>query len=508
VSKPKLLGMAASLRNARWGIGNAELVGHLASIQEKEALFQFLKAQSDLHLDNFIKAGRAEKKSFQEIYRNLQRADGTRGLSNSEVGLAAGLWAASKTGVDIAHLSLAEFFSASGELRNIARLKREMLDADGILVSGPVYFGDRGSLAESLITFIDTDEELRIALRHRLYGGIAVGAKRNGGQETLLIYQMMDMLNLGMLAVGNDSETTAQYGGTGHAGDIGTMYKDSYGLDTCMGVGRRMARVLQLLHSQRRLSGPPRALFLILSDLNGVAARACEAIVSALGASVKAVVVNVSDASIRRCLACDICPTHIDLDSVYRCIIHTADDELPALHQALLSHDMLIPIVVSSDSRQGLRSKYQEFVERSRYIRRSDYLWSDVLVTPIVLATSYRYDPYPLRLATSFLRHHTVMSMPISGVVDGDSVVNIEEMIRSIQGAADAACRLAAGRLSMHAHVSEQYNPIGYVISADKELEDVRCGRREPMSLDRANYLKLEANQRLVAESEESAPRS
>ena len=58
----------------------------------------------------------------------------------------------------------------------------------------------------------------------------------------------MDMLNLGLLTVGNDSETTSQYGGTGLAGDIGTMPQDDYGLETAMGTGRRIARMIKMIH--------------------------------------------------------------------------------------------------------------------------------------------------------------------------------------------------------------------------------------------------------------------
>jgi hypothetical protein len=82
---------------------------------------------------------------------------------------------------------------------------------------------------------------------------------------------MIDMLGLGMLAVGNDSDTTAQYGGTGHAGDVGTMHKDKYGIDTSMGVGRRMAKVLASLNTGERLADAPRVLFLVLQDADGLA---------------------------------------------------------------------------------------------------------------------------------------------------------------------------------------------------------------------------------------------
>ncbi len=90
-----------------------------------------------------------------------------------------------------------------------------------IIVSSPVYFGDRGSLVQSLFEFIESDPLLRQDMAGKIYGGLAVGAKRNGGQETTLIYQMLDMLDMGLLAVGNGHETTAQYGGTAKAGDVG-----------------------------------------------------------------------------------------------------------------------------------------------------------------------------------------------------------------------------------------------------------------------------------------------
>jgi multimeric flavodoxin WrbA len=303
MNAPKLLGIAASLRNARWGAGNRHLVEALLALPDRPALEAFLTRESELHLENFVNAGRRDGKSFLEIYRNLSKSNGEVGLSNSEVALAAALWSAAREGADITHLSLAEYFTAGGDLRNGDRLRQQLLAADGILVSGPVYFGDRGSLAESLVDFIARDEGLRNALAGRLYGGIAVGAKRNGGQETTLIYQMIDMLGLGMLAVGNDSDTTAQYGGTGHAGDVGTMHKDKYGLDTSMGAGRRIAKVLSTLSGRHRLADAPRVLFLILQDADGLALRETEALVARLGPRAQATIVDITTRSIKRCIA-------------------------------------------------------------------------------------------------------------------------------------------------------------------------------------------------------------
>src|SRR5207244_6608006 len=110
-ARPKVLGLAASLRNARWGAGSEKLVADLATLPDKAALLAYLTKESERHLENFLEAGRRAGKDFLEIYRNLNKATGDAGLSNSEVALAAALWAALREGADIGHLSLAEFFT-------------------------------------------------------------------------------------------------------------------------------------------------------------------------------------------------------------------------------------------------------------------------------------------------------------------------------------------------------------------------------------------------------------
>lgn len=496
-SAPKLLGIAASLRNARWGSGNRSLIQQLCEQPDKAALMDFLSRESELHLENFLQAGRREGKGFLEIYGNLAKSNGQRGLSNSEVALAAALWAAQKEGAEIAHVSLAEHFNANGELRHPERLRGALLDADGILVSGPVYFGDRGSLAESLVDFIARDGKLAAELEGRLYGGIAIGAKRNGGQETTLIYQMMDMLCLGMLAVGNDSDTTAQYGGTGHAGDVGTMHKDMYGIDTSMGIGRRMAKVLQALGAPQHLASLPKALFLILEDADGLARQAVDTLLSRLRPAAHATVIDLACRTIKRCIACDICPTNIDIDDVYRCIIKSENDDLSELHPDLLHHDILIPVVASVRNRSRMTGNYQTFVERSRYIRRGDYAWSDLLVAPIIFTEAAGYDTYPLRVMTSFLRHHTVLSKPLVGRISGDSIADLDEIAHSLAKALQLADRLAAGRLALSVNPGQRYHPVGYVLSANKDAEDERLQRRRVMVQDREARMAREAAIRL-----------
>jgi multimeric flavodoxin WrbA len=496
-----ILGIAASLRNARCGARNRSLVDELRAIGTKDELATYLSRQSQVIVEQFLDAGRREGKDFLEIYRNLTRERRDVGLSNTETALAAALWAAHREGAEIDHVSLGEHFTADGRQRRTDELRAKLLAADGLLISGPVYFGDRGSLAESLIAFIAGDAELRESLRGRVYGGIAVGAKRNGGQETTLIYQMLDMVRLGLLTVGNDSETTAQYGGTGHAGDVGTMWKDAYGLETSMGTGRHMARVLKYFSAARR-GVPPRALFLVLQDDQGVAASFVNRLVECFGRSLLPTVIDVTDRLIDRCVACDLCPTRVGFDEEYRCAITARADAMSSLHTSLLHHDLIVPVVVSLRDRV-VRSTYQTFIERTRYLRRSDYVWSDVMIAPLVLEEPGDHCSLPLRMMTSFIRHHTVMAKPMIAYLHDGRVANAASVEEDFARTLELAARLTAGRLTLAQEVApeQHYTPVGYVISAQKEAEDRRLDRRLAPARARRDRLIAEANARLPSTS-------
>ena len=95
----KLLGISASLRNSRRGKGSDNLIEEINRIHSREHLIEYLSAQSQVCLSNFIESGRKDKKSFDKIFSNLRRLAGDNGLSNSEVLLAAGLWAAKQSNI-------------------------------------------------------------------------------------------------------------------------------------------------------------------------------------------------------------------------------------------------------------------------------------------------------------------------------------------------------------------------------------------------------------------------
>lgn len=494
----KILGIAASLRNARWGAGNSKLIDQLQQIEKKEDLMAYFARESQIHIEHYVEAGRKDGKNFVEIYENLMKNRGDSGLSNSEVLLAAALWAAHKEGADIDHLSLSEHFTATGQQRNPDGLRAKLLEADGLMIASPVYFGDRSSPVEGLIEFISADRELKLAMRGKVYGGLSVGSKRNGGQETTLIYQLFDMINLGLLGVGNDSDSTAQYGGTGHAGDVGTVHKDSYGIDTSMGTGRRVARVLKQVRSGNRLLDKPKTLFLILNDSDNIGARAVSRLVARFDPDMHSTVVNLTGQQINRCIACDICPSQIGLDEEYRCVIKGTDN-LQDLHKKLLYHDLIVPVYVSLHTTTP-GSNYQSFIERTRYLRRADYIWNDIIVSPFVLEEPGGYRLIPVRMLTSYVRHQSIMAKPIIGYLQGREISNQQYIEKDFEIALQFAAEMAAGRLALSKDTValRRYNQIGYVLSADKDVEDEKMQRRREAGEARQARVLIDAQNRLA----------
>jgi multimeric flavodoxin WrbA len=496
MNAPRLLGLSASARNPWPGPGQSTLTESVLALPHQDDLMDYIRVQGELCLEKYLEAGRKEGKNFADIYTNLRKMTKRAGLSNSELALSAALWSAAQRGAEIRHVPLSAHFPPEGGVKAPDLLRDNLLWADGLLIAGPVYFGDRSSLVKSLQDFILGDENLRESMRGKLYGGISVGAKRNGGQETTLIYQLVDMLDMGMLGVGNDSDTTAQYGGTCHAGDVGTIHADKYGLDTSMGVGRRMAQTLTLLASARRLKDRPKALALLLQDSDGLAKKQAEAWAAELAPALDIQILDLSGEQIRRCMACDICPMEVGTDETYRCMVKS--DAMKALHGEMLDYDMLIPIVVSTKDPRRLQGDYQKFMERTRYLRRSDYIWSDTLVVPVALQEAGAVSTYNIRMLTSLIRHHTVMFRPLVGQIVRGEILNPKDIGAGLEEAATDAARLAAGRLARALDGGVVgYNPVGYVLSADKGKDDSVIDRRVEAVKARVERLSRQAAQRL-----------
>lgn len=478
---PRVLGVSASLRNARFGRGSAELCADVQGLTSPEDVRRYLAEQTRIRAADFFEAGRKDALPFDTIYRNLQRLRPYRGLSNSEAALAAGLWGAHAAGAEIAHLGLARHFPATGERRESEQLREQVLQADAILLAGPVYFGDRGSLAQEFLEFLREDEACAAHVRGRVYGGIAVGAKRNGGQETTLIYQLVDTTNMNMLAVGNDDETTSQYGGTAVAGDVGTLDSDAYGIATSIGTGRRLGNVSRLLNAGGDGStGDPVsiAVWLLQDTSDGHGHSLIEGLCAEVEREVAGVrfsILNMCEAKVHRCLACDICPTTVGPREKYRCIISRDDDLFASRHEELVTADALLLAAYSPVDRRTVRSVYQRVVERTRYMRRDDYVFADLLAAPLVLTEVGSNQNLHIRMLTSLIRQHTVLHHPLIGVEHESRVINRDALLAQGVSFAREARRLAAGRKAI-AGREYRYNPMGYVISAQKTAENRAAG--------------------------------
>lgn len=497
----KILGISGSLRNARRGRGNKTLIEDITSIKTSEELDAYLVKQASFHLENFMDAGRKEKLPFDQMYRNLKKQRGDRGLSNSEIALTSALWSAKELGAEIDHVSLSEYFLENNARKNIEEFTEKLLAADGFIISTPVYFGDRSSLPQSFLNFIKSDPVLYEKMKDKVYAGIAVGAKRNGGQETTLIYQMLDMLNCDMLAVGNDSETTSQYGGTCLAGDIGTMPKDRYGLDTAMGTGRRLARVVSMLDAAKslKLKGKHTVSFWILQDKDNVALNYIKGLVKT-DPNIDARIIEISSSNIIRCLACDVCPTHISTDDEYRCIIKNPDDDLKDFHEELLWADAVIPVAYSPVDRNGLLSNYQRFMERTRYLRRGDYVFSDVISAPIIIDEIGSNENLHIRMMTAMVRHHTILSRPIMAYQYNNAILNTDEVLREFKRLNEKIREVAKAKLLAYSsNVNHlKYKPVGYILSSAKDDEDEKLLRRSRMIEDRIEKTTVQLKNRVI----------
>jgi multimeric flavodoxin WrbA len=485
----KVLGISGSLRNLRFGKGSDLLVSEIKKIATKDNLLEYLKEQGNLCLSLFIESGRKMGKPFNQLYEKLKKTGGNYGLSNSEIALATGLWGVNQNGVDIEHVSLTEFLERN-QNKTVGReqILQRVQEADGILVSGPVYFGDRSSLIYDFLRLLKLEPQI---VKNKVYAGIAVGAKRNGGQETTLIYQMMDFINIGMIAVGNDLNTTAQYGGTGVAGDVGTMANDSIGLETAIGTGNRIGDVVNLISTAGKLhlKDKPRIGVFILQDCEETALRKIKNVVEKYEIFNKAdfKFFHLPKEKINRCIACDNCPAFIDDDEVYNCINQRKDDLFKKIHKEIIGLDGILLGGYSTNDFTKIYSVYQTFIERTRYLRRSDYQFSNLLVAPLVVEEVTSRENLSIRIITSMIRHHTIMFRPLVLQLKDGQEITENLFVADLCSYIELAGSITAGRILKYASklVKKTYNPYGYTLRSSRDMEQSTIEKKQKVMENR-----------------------
>lgn len=119
-----------------------------------------------------------------------------------------------------------------------------LASADGVIFGSPVYFG---GVSAQMKAFMDRTRTLRRknALKDKVGGAVAVGASRNGGQETT-IQQIHNFFFIQEMIVVSDI-STAHYGGTGVAGAGQDVAEDDFGMETARNLGVHVAEVVKKL---------------------------------------------------------------------------------------------------------------------------------------------------------------------------------------------------------------------------------------------------------------------
>ena len=145
---------------------------------------------------------------------------------------------------------------------------KKMVEADGLIVGSPVYFGSLTATLKALLERclkLNTlkhpsgnkpyeefkDDEVVFPLRNKVGGAIAVGGAPSGGQEKVII-DIHAFFHLNDMIVVSDGgiRTPAvhpHFGGVGQARRKKEIARDSYGLATSRSIGMRVAEVAQLI---------------------------------------------------------------------------------------------------------------------------------------------------------------------------------------------------------------------------------------------------------------------
>ena len=149
-----------------------------------------------------------------------------------------------------------------------AEIIQKMVEADGLIIGSPVYFGSLTATLKALLERclkLNTlkqppgnkpyeefkNDEVVFPLRNKVGGAIAVGGAPSGGQEKVII-DIHAFFHLNDMIVVSDGgiRTPAvhpHFGGVGQARRKKEIAQDLYGLATSKLVGMRVAEVTQLI---------------------------------------------------------------------------------------------------------------------------------------------------------------------------------------------------------------------------------------------------------------------
>jgi multimeric flavodoxin WrbA len=434
MSRTKIVGVGSSLRGRC----------------NEETMFRIIDNCRDRSCLNY----EIEKLSFNKL------------ISNSDGCLLASLFGATQKGCEIRAINLRSFFSnKSYEFRSKDE-KKELYeivkDADGFICATPVYFGDCSSYLKEFVRFL-YEEDL---IKNKIIGLNSVGAKRNGGQETAISYTLYDVLKKGGLICGN-GPSTSQYGGTAWAGDLGAVREDFFGIETSIGTGQKIASVAKILKSTKNLKKDKLKISVwIVRDKESIVYGRIKEIINKIREvfheSVELDVLRICNLNLERCLGCSICPYYYDKSSQYGVFKdRIQDDDLSGIYSRLIETDGIIVAGYNSVNSTGVKDLFSIFIERTRQIRRDDFLLTNLPVLAYSIEEVGNGSLFSMKVMTSFLRHNSIILPPIEQyIIHNEIMNNIDQRIYDF-------ITLAKSIKQGRKYIKEQriYKPIGYSIS-------------------------------------------
>lgn len=438
------------------------------------------------HREDILKLSKKvnDLNGFQNAVKNSVINRNEVDLCNSEILGAAALAGARLTNSTVDYFPLISLFPAKEgtvfELRNkcnstyqaeIDTLRLDMVafeelqnaldSAKGVILSTPVYFGDRSSVANKFLQIASVQNRMH----NKIYGVVSVGAKRNGGQETCNVYSLYEMLNHRALCVGNGMPTS-QYGGTAVGGDKGSVCNDDWGLHTGFGTGERVAHVSEILRqgiASTNNKVEVNITFILAMDTNDRRVRKhIDQLIEQCQKHfphVKFSVLNLLKYNIFRCLGCKKCPYNKN-EKDPKCIIRDPEDSLEEIRNVLSDIDGFIVCGVNPVEINEMITRYQVFTERMRFIRRNDYELSNKIVAGLCYHQfGGTVNPiHSIKVMTSYIRHNTIIHRPIE-IFEYKYKV-LDSWLSCLKDFCKNASIIKTGRIK---HVAPQavYNPYG-----------------------------------------------
>lgn len=446
------------------------LGGSIRAVNPKSAGILLEKVHQATDLENYIELVRGTLEKFS---KNSKRPI----FTNSEIVAGAALCGAKNSGSEVDFFPLVRLFphrekplqdslqeeEALGadswlyQALDISDAKKKQLiqktkNAAGVILSSPIYFGDRSSVSNKFLQ-IATKENL---LKNKLVACLSVGAKRNGGQESTNLFQLNEALLAGAHILGNGPKTS-QYGGTAVGGDLARVIDDHWGLETAYCTGVRMSQVSTIASSPNvtlkqplnltclvTMDTPQRILHQTLSNLFEDYKKT--------GNSVNLRVIQLIDDDIERCIACNICPIpeYRSTDGKdYACIIRSPKDSMKGTRKVLLESDALMIAGANLVNTENMVYRYQAFTERTRFIRRNDFELTNKPICAFVLDEigASTNSIFQLKVMTSYMRHNMVVFPPITKkVLNGKTILDCKESLAEfIQNAGDFVAKSKEG---------------------------------------------------------------